>query len=84
MSQKLFEYLHNELGVTALVDQMDEIKRIVLDENDQNFIDSFSDNKSRIVNLLIVNALRLDYESMKLIAKKINYRIMDEINETSK
>lgn len=30
MSQKLFEYLHNELGVTALVDQMDEIKRIVL------------------------------------------------------
>jgi len=32
MSQKLFEYLHNELGVTALVDQMDEIKRIVMDD----------------------------------------------------
>lgn len=72
MSQKLFEYLHNELGVTALVDQMDGIKRIVLDERDQLFIDKYVDNGGRVESLLIGNILRLDYASRKRIIDKVS------------
>ena len=72
MSQKLFEYLHNELGVTALVDQMDGIKRIVLDERDQLLIDKYVDNGGRVESLLICNILRLDYASRKRIIDKVS------------